>query len=123
VRLSRRSPALRMLQQARDEAHRFAVTFQRQQRSARTVTSELLRIPGVGPVKRRQLLNAFGSIQGVKDAGIEAIAQIPGFTLQSARKLLAGLGVAVAEPSAALEGVEVVNTNDEAAASSGAQKS
>ena len=53
LRLPRRSPALRVLQQARDEAHRFAITFQRKRRSMRTVTSELLRIPGVGEAKRR----------------------------------------------------------------------
>ena len=51
LRLSRRSPALRMLQQARDEAHRFAITFQRKRRTVRTITSELLRIPGVGRVE------------------------------------------------------------------------
>jgi excinuclease ABC subunit C len=84
-----------LLQQARDEAHRFAVTFQRSRRTARTVTSELLRVPGVGPVKRRQLLQAFGSIQGVRDAGEEEIAKLPGFTLASARKLLDAL----AEPA------------------------
>jgi excinuclease ABC subunit C len=87
VRLSRRSPALRVLQQARDEAHRFAVTFQRQRRAARTVTSELLSIPGVGPAKRRALLRAFGSVQGVRDAAPEAIAALPGFSLASARKV------------------------------------
>jgi len=91
IRLSRRSPALRMLQQARDEAHRFAVTFQRARRTARTVTSELLRIPGIGDRKRRQLLEAFGSLQGVRDATPEAIAALPGFSLTSARKLLATL--------------------------------
>ncbi|MBA3889810.1 MAG: excinuclease ABC subunit UvrC [Gemmatimonadaceae bacterium] len=91
VRLSRRSPALRMLQQARDEAHRFAVTFQRAKRSARTLTSELLRIPGVGDRKRRQLLAAFGSLQGVRDAAPEAIAALPGFSLASASRLLAAL--------------------------------
>ena len=57
LRLSRRSPALRMLQQARDEAHRFAITFQRKRRTVRTITSELLRIPGVGESKRRLLLH------------------------------------------------------------------
>jgi excinuclease ABC subunit C len=93
VRLPRRSPALRMLQQARDEAHRFAVTFQRQKRAARTITSELLQVPGVGPAKRRQLLHAFGSVQGVRDASPEAIAALPGFSLASARRLLAALGV------------------------------
>jgi len=88
LRLPRRSPALRLLQQARDEAHRFAVTFQRAKRSARTVTSELLRIPGIGPIKRRALLHAFGSIQGVRDAGVDGIAALPGFTAASAQRLL-----------------------------------
>ena len=79
LRLPRRSPALRVLQQARDEAHRFAITFQRKRRAMRTVTSELLRIPGVGESKRRQLLAAFGSLQGVREAPPEAIAALPGF--------------------------------------------
>lgn len=91
IRLPRRSPALRMLQQARDEAHRFAVTFQRTRRAARTLTSELLRIPGVGESKRRRLLEAFGSLQGVRDATPEQIAALPGFSMRSARKLLDGL--------------------------------
>lgn len=94
VKLPRRSPALRMLQQARDEAHRFAVTFQRAKRSARTITSELLSIPGVGPTKRRALLKTFGSLQGVKSATAKDIAAVPGFSLASAQKLLSSLGVA-----------------------------
>jgi excinuclease ABC subunit C len=93
VRLPRRSPALRMLQQARDEAHRFAVTFQRQKRAARTITSELLKIPGVGPAKRRALLTAFGSVQGVREASVEQIADVPGFGSGSAQRLLSALGV------------------------------
>ena len=91
VRLPRRSPALRLLQQVRDEAHRFAVTFQRQQRSARTVTSELLSIPGIGPSRRGALIRAFGSVQGVRNAGPEAIAQLPGFSIASAQRLLESL--------------------------------
>ena len=98
VRLPRRSPALRMLQQARDEAHRFAVTFQRQKRAARTITSELLKIPGIGPNKRRALLHVFGSVQGVKDATVEQIATVPGFGDTSARKVLQALGVEVTVP-------------------------
>ena len=98
VRLPRRSPALRMLQQARDEAHRFAVTFQRQKRAARTITSELLKIPGIGPSKRRALLHVFGSVQGVKDATVEQIATVPGFGDTSARKVLQALGVEVTVP-------------------------
>jgi excinuclease ABC subunit C len=91
LKLSRRSPALRLLQQARDEAHRFAVTYNRKRRSMRTVTSELLRVPGIGPVKRRRLLQEFGSVQGVREAGEEAIAKLPGFNAERARKLLESL--------------------------------
>jgi excinuclease ABC subunit C len=91
LKLSRRSPGLRLLQQARDEAHRFAVTYNRKRRTMRTVTSELLKVPGIGPVKRRQLLKEFGSVQGVRDAGEEAIAKLPGFNAERARKLLESL--------------------------------
>ncbi|HTD84548.1 MAG TPA: excinuclease ABC subunit UvrC [Gemmatimonadaceae bacterium] len=91
LKLSRRSPGLRLLQQARDEAHRFAVTYNRKRRSMRTVTSELLKVPGIGPVKRRQLLKEFGSVQGVREAGEEAIAKLPGFNAERARKLLQSL--------------------------------
>ena len=91
LRLSRRSPGLRLLQQARDEAHRFAVTYNRKRRSMRTVTSELLKIRGIGPVKRRLLLKEFGSVQGVREAGEEAIAKLPGFNLDRARRLLESL--------------------------------
>ncbi len=88
IRMSRRSPALRTLQQARDEAHRFAVTFNRARRTVRTLASELLRIPGVGPNRRRALLRAFGSLQGVKDASPEDIARVPGFSKTSATRIL-----------------------------------
>ena len=91
LKLSRRSPALRLLQQARDEAHRFAVTYNRKRRSMRTVTSELLKVPGIGPVKRRRLLQEFGSVQGVREAGEAAIAKLPGFNAERARKLLESL--------------------------------
>jgi excinuclease ABC subunit C len=101
IKLPRRSPALRMLQQARDEAHRFAITFQRKKRAARTLTSELLKIPGVGPNKRRALLTTFGSVQGVREASIQAIAGVPGFSDASARRIRQALGVEDAgQPSA-----------------------
>ncbi len=91
LRLPRRSPALRMLQQARDEAHRFAITFQRKRRSVRTITSELLRIPGIGDNKRRLLLTTFGSVQAIRDATPEQIAAVPGFSLKSAARILDAL--------------------------------
>jgi excinuclease ABC subunit C len=101
VRLPRRSAALRLLQQARDEAHRFAVTFQRQQRKARTLTSALLQVPGVGPTRRRALLAAFGSVQGVREASVEEVAAVPGFGITLARTVLTSLGVAVPALSSA----------------------
>jgi excinuclease ABC subunit C len=88
LRLPRRSIGLRMLQQARDEAHRFAITYQRLRRAKRTVTSELLKIPGVGASRRRQLLQAFGSLEGVRAATPEAIAALPGFSLKTAQRIL-----------------------------------
>jgi excinuclease ABC subunit C len=91
LRLARRSPALRLLQQARDEAHRAAVTYNRKRRTMRTVTSELLRIPGIGPQRRRALLTKFGSLQGVREAPVEEIAALPGFSKAAAEKLLARL--------------------------------
>jgi len=91
LRVSRRSAGLRLLQQARDEAHRFAVTYNRKRRTMRTVTSELLRVPGIGPVKRRLLLRTFGSVQGIREAGVEQVAKVQGFNRASAERLLLSL--------------------------------
>jgi excinuclease ABC subunit C len=110
LRLPRRSPALRVLQQARDEAHRFAITFQRKRRTTRTITSELLRIPGIGERKRRQLLEAFGSLEGVRTAAPEAIAALPGFSLKSAAKIQAALnGGPAPSPPAPIMAPSAVN--------------
>jgi excinuclease ABC subunit C len=92
-RLSRRSPSLRLLQRARDEAHRFAVSYSRKRRSKRTITSELLTIPGVGPSKRRVLLERFGSLAGVKTATPAEIAALPGFSARLAERILEQLKV------------------------------
>jgi excinuclease ABC subunit C len=99
LRLSRRSPGLRLMQRVRDEAHRFAITYNRKRRSMRTVTSELLKIPGVGPQRRRALLHTFGSVQGVRDASEADIARVPGFSAASARRVLEALGAAPANPT------------------------
>ena len=71
------------------------MTFQRQKRAARTITSELLKIPGIGPNKRRALLHVFGSVQGVREAPLEAVAAVPGFGPATARRVLEALGVAI----------------------------
>ena len=98
LRLPRRSPALRLLQQARDEAHRFAITFNRARGKARTVTSRLLELPGIGPKRRRALLSAFGSLEGVRGASPEAIAAVPGFSVASATRLLDALRESATPP-------------------------
>ena len=76
--LPRSSPALLLLQQMRDEAHRFAVTFHRQARRMRDLRSELDAVPGVGPRRRRALLTAFGSLAGVRRASREDLTAIVG---------------------------------------------
>lgn len=116
LRLSRRSASLRLLQQIRDEAHRTAVTYNRKRRTMRTVTSELLKIPGVGPNKRRALLQAFGSLQGVREATVEQIAALEGFSEKSARKLLEGLGVVPPQAPSHPAASQDADTSDAAAA-------
>ena len=86
--LSRRSPSLKLLQRARDEAHRFAVSYSRKRRARRTITSELLAIPGIGPGRRRALLERFGSLAGVKTATPAEIAALPGFSTRLAERIL-----------------------------------
>jgi excinuclease ABC subunit C len=78
IALADGSPALVLIQRIRDEAHRFAVTFHRQARKARTLTSELDAIPGVGPRRRRALLTAFGSLTGVRRATREELVPVVG---------------------------------------------
>ena len=77
VRLAHDSQALYLVQRARDEAHRFAVTYNRKLRRKASVRSSLDRIPGVGPKRRRLLLTHFGSVDAVRNASIEEIAALP----------------------------------------------
>jgi excinuclease ABC subunit C len=88
LRLPRRSPSLRLLQRARDEAHRFGLAYNRKRRTQRTITSELLSIPGIGPTKRRRLLERFGSLAGVRSASVAELASVPGFSVRQAERIL-----------------------------------
>ena len=88
LRLSRRSPSLRLLQRARDEAHRFGLAYNRKRRAQRTITSELLDIPGVGPTRRRRLLERFGSLAGVRSATAGELATVPGLSTALAERIL-----------------------------------
>jgi excinuclease ABC subunit C len=78
VVLAENDPALLLLQRIRDEAHRFALTFHRKARSMRDLRSELDRVPGVGPRRRRALLTRFGSLAGVRRATREELATVVG---------------------------------------------
>ena len=91
LRLPRRSPSLRLLQRARDEAHRFGLAYNRTRRNQRTITSELLSIPGIGPTKRRRLLERFGSLAGVRSASVSELASVPGFSTRLAERILGQL--------------------------------
>ena len=92
IRLPRRAPALRLLQRIRDEAHRFAVTYNRKLRTKRTIRSELSTIPGVGAARQRALLERFGSMRNVAAASEAEIAALPGFGPSIAKKVKAALG-------------------------------
>jgi excinuclease ABC subunit C len=72
------SAALHLIQRIRDEAHRFAITGHRRKRAKRHSQSILETIPGLGPVKRRELLKQFGGLQGILRAGIDDFVQIRG---------------------------------------------
>jgi excinuclease ABC subunit C len=92
IRLERRDRSLHLLQRIRDEAHRFAVTYNRKLRSKRTLRSDLGDIPGIGPNKQRALLRRFGSLKGVREATREEIARVPGFSDTLATRVLTYLG-------------------------------
>jgi excinuclease ABC subunit C len=91
VILPRNSQALYLVQRIRDEAHRFAITFNRSLRRKTGVASQLDTIPGVGPSRRKALLKQFGSIQNIRLADVETIAAVPGLNRKLAETIKANL--------------------------------
>ena len=76
IALERRSPVLRLIQQIRDESHRFAINFHRERRGRRTLTSELFEIEGIGPRTAQKLLTRFGSLAKVREASLEELQAV-----------------------------------------------
>jgi excinuclease ABC subunit C len=87
VYIAKDSPALHILQRARDEAHRFAISYHRKLRHKEGMTSALDDIPGIGPRRKKALLKKFGSIEAIKEASSEELSRTEGITPALAKKV------------------------------------
>jgi len=87
VIMPKNSQGLFLLQRARDEAHRFAVTFHRNLRGKSSVKSALDLVPGIGPKRRKMLIRSFGSVKGIREASEDQLAAAPGMTAKVARQI------------------------------------
>jgi excinuclease ABC subunit C len=87
VRLPRQSQGLYMIQRIRDEAHRFAITSHRKLRTKEGLASRLDAIPGIGPNRRKLLLNHFGSIHDIQEASLDELAAVQGITVKLAQSI------------------------------------
>jgi len=87
ILLPRHSQGLYLLQRIRDEAHRFAITAHRKQRTRQGMASVLDAIPGIGPARRRWLLQHFGSLEAIRQASLEELTAAPGITPELAQKI------------------------------------
>jgi excinuclease ABC subunit C len=86
--LKRNSPILFLFQQIRDEAHRFAITFQRNVQKRSTLRSSLEDIPGIGPIKQKRLLKHFGSVKRLRQASAEDLQKVKGITVKDVATLI-----------------------------------
>ena len=91
VQLEPEHPALHLIQEIRDEAHRFAVSGHRAQRSKTRRTSRLEEIAGIGPVRRKALIAHFGGLQGISNAGVDQLTSVPGISRDLAETIYTAL--------------------------------
>ena len=89
--LPKNSLALQLLQRVRDEAHRFAITYHRSMCSKKSFESPLDSIPGIGPKRKKALLEHFGSVAGIREANVDEIARVKGITQELAENIKAGI--------------------------------
>ena len=87
VRLDRRNEGLKLLQQVRDEAHRFGIAYHRNLRGKRMKKSALRDIPGIGPAIEKALLQKFGSLAKIKEATAEELQEVAGITKTLAKTI------------------------------------
>lgn len=99
IALRHDDPGLMLLGRIRDEAHRFAITYQRNLRSRERIRSALDAIPGVGAARRRALLTHFGSVDRVRAASVDELVEVPGIGPDVAHRILATLQTDTAKPS------------------------
>jgi excinuclease ABC subunit C len=87
VHIAKDSPALHILQRARNEAHRFAISYHRKLRHKEGISSALDNIPGIGPKRKKALIKKFGSLEAIKEASSEELSQTEGITSAAAQKV------------------------------------
>ena len=91
VQLPAEHPALHLIQEIRDEAHRFAVSGHRAQRSKTRRVSRLEEIAGIGPKRRKALISHFGGLQGITNAGVDQLTAVPGISRELAETIYSAL--------------------------------
>jgi excinuclease ABC subunit C len=116
VILPRTSEALYLLQRVRDEAHRFAITYHRQKRSASMTQSVLDGVPGLGETRRKAVLRHFGSVKRLRAATVEEIAEVPGVGRRTAEAVHAALAGTAPVPAVDPSTGEIVEPSDSVAA-------
>ena len=108
VILPRTSEGLYLLQRVRDEAHRFAIAYQRQKRGKRMIESILDEVPGLGEARKKALLRQFGSLKRLRAASLEELESVPGIGPTVAQAVLDALAASAPAPAINVTTGEIV---------------